>query len=794
MRLFSCKTCRLFATAAVFMLAVMAVSAWCGVGQSAVITLVFPPGARATGLGEAFTAVSDDANAIFFNPAGLGLDPLANSWKSFKENKGPFAGVASKRKTDIISSELVWVGTASGVLRFNGKVWETQEIYLVEQGDDLASIARRYLNVDDPEIIAQAVWILRKENGIEMKRYNLVLGTLRSRLSDSLLVKSKTGVESIARQIIDLPPAERSAGKLFGLLSPYADSSILDRLSDDIASLLGKKDTELDELVELRVPFTIAINDSVTAMAMDESDRLWVGTKNGLWRCSESKWSRTTVVDGLPSNVITSITLGSYGDMAVGTDIGLGIYKNGTWSSKTVADGLPDSAVTAVLFGASGTIYAGTKKGLALITDSALTVYDTADGLLSPSVTSLLYDSENRLWIGGDNGVTILDGTSWKRYKFPGSVVSSIAQQRSGSVWIGTNKGVINYKQGSKDGLPEWKSYHSKNALVGDAVTALATYGNDVWVVTDKAINKYEWAQMQTLLFWEPLLPAFGLRELWHTFGAFVFPTEDWGTIGGSINFINMGLNEWTDELGRNLGKARSWEGIFGLSYGLSLTQSLSLGVNMKYIVSALAPGIGRKGAGVGQGFAVDAAVLKRDLFIRNLSLGFMLQNMGPSIYYIDPEKSDPIPFTLRFGSAYTAVQSPLHELTFLLDLNREVVKNYIERKPDNFWTAIWTDLISDEDESPKEEVQQINVNLGAEYWYSQFLAIRTGFLGDYIGERYELTLGLGLNYGNMNFDWSYIHAPEGFLKGALQKINSAKGGASGARDGQYRVSFLFKL
>jgi hypothetical protein len=300
---------------------------------------------------------------------------------------------------------------------------------------------------------------------------------------------------------------------------------------------------------------------------------------------------------------------------------------------------------------------------------------------------------------------------------------------------------------------------------------------------------------MQTLLFWEPLLPAFGLKELWHTFGAFVYPTEDWGTLGASINFINMGINNWQDELGRDQGSSRSWEGVFGLSYGFSLFQDFSVGLNMKYIVSALAPNVSGKGTGVGQGFAVDASILKRNLFIRNLNLGFMFQNMGPAIYYIDPEKLDPIPFSLRLGTAYTAIQTPIHELTFLLDLNREVVKNYIDKpKPDAFWTALWTDLLHDKDETPSFEIQQVNVNLGMEYWYSRIVAMRTGFLFDYVGERYELTLGLGLLYGNIHFDCSYIHSPEGFMKNITQKMNPAKTGASGARDGQYRASFLFNL
>jgi hypothetical protein len=770
-------------------------SVWCGVGQSAVITLVFPPGARATGLGEAFTAVANDANAIYFNPAGLGMDPLANSWKAFLDGKGPFTGIASKRKSDILSSELVWAGTTRGVLRYNGKAWVSKEIYLIEQNDNLASIARRYLNVDDAGVIQNAVWKIREENNIEMRLFSLVMDKLRASLTDSVLGKSRQSLTSVSRRIVDLPVVDRTAAKIYGILAEVTDTASADRLSDVVSLILQKKDTRLSDLVELRIPFTIAVGDSVTALAMDESDRLWVGTRSGLWRCSESKWSRVTVADGLPSNVITAIAIGKYGDLAVGTDAGLGIYKDGIWTKVTTADGLPDSAVTCVAFGKEGAIFAGSLGGLIRKKDDKITLFDTSKGLLSQRVYALLYDSRDRLWVGGENGVSILSGKSWKRFKFPGSTVHCIAEQHASSIWIGTNKGVVNYQDGSKgEALPQWKTYHSKNALTGNNVKGLATFGNDVWIATDQALNKYEWAQMQALLFWEPLLPAFKLKELWHTFGAFVFPTEDWGTLGASVNYINMGVNEWTDELGRILGKARSWEGVFGLSYGLPITQNFSFGLNMKFVNSALAPGIGAHGQGIGNTYAIDVGLLRRDAFVRNLNFGLEIQNMGPSIYYIDPEKSDPIPFTIRLGSAYTAVQSPIHELTFLLDLNREIVKNYPDAKPDPFWKAIWTDLLHDQDESLRYEVEQVNANLGVEYWYSHFLAVRSGFLFDYVGERYELTLGLGLNYGNMNFDWSYIHAPEGFMRGVLERIESSKTGASGARNGQYRASFLFRL
>jgi len=49
------------------------------IGQSSIVTLAFPWGARSTALGETFTGIADDEEALFYNPAGLGLSPQEES-------------------------------------------------------------------------------------------------------------------------------------------------------------------------------------------------------------------------------------------------------------------------------------------------------------------------------------------------------------------------------------------------------------------------------------------------------------------------------------------------------------------------------------------------------------------------------------------------------------------------------------------------------------------------------------------------------------------------------------------
>jgi len=574
------------------------------------------------------------------------------------------------------------------------------------------------------------------------------------------------------------------------ILPKTLDAKTKRDLTNNIIMAMRIDDRELEQLTELIIPFAVAIRDSVTALVIDQSERLWVGTVNGLWRYHDSKWNLYTEASvGLPSNRITSLSIASGGDLAVGTDKGLAVMRNIEWSSFTKKDGLPDSYITSVAFTQRGQLFIGTPNGLARRDNDGFTVFDTSSGLLSQSVSALFADSKDQLWIGGDNGVTIHSGArNWKRYRFPGSTIYSFGEQANGAIWIGSNKGVITYKD--KDGKPEWKTYHSKNALRNDNVRAIAACSKDMWIATDGALQQFDHASIQVLLFYEQLLPAFRMSDLWHAYPAIIIPTEDWGTFGFFINFINMGENDRWDELEAHLGRSRAWEGVFGVSYGVPIKEDLSIGLSAKYIHSVL----DQESGGVGQTFAIDAGILKRNFLINNFDVGFMLQNMGPKIYYLTPEEADPIPFSLRLGMAYKPVQTPFHELTLVMDLYREVVKTYPNKGPDPFWKALWTGLLNDKNSSFKEEIQEINVSMGLEYTYADFMALRGGLLVDYLGERFELSLGLGVKYANTNFDFSYIYAPEDFMGRLMRTMNKNKDGASGVRDGQWRLSFLFNL
>jgi hypothetical protein len=271
--------------------------------------------------------------------------------------------------------------------------------------------------------------------------------------------------------------------------------------------------------------------------------------------------------------------------------------------------------------------------------------------------------------------------------------------------------------------------------------------------VTDAGIERYNSAKAQVGFFYESLLPVLNLPDLYHAFMGFTFPVEEWGTVGGFVNYVSFGQNTQTNSEGQELKPFDSYELVGALSYGTRLSKNVGLGLNAKFIYSALAQGItssGEKTDGIAVSYAVDAGVLWKTQFLKGLSLAAVMQNMGPAVFYVDQAQADPIPFTWKLGAAYEVVHTPNHRLTVAADVNREAVyREGNEASP--VYIGAWKDLVYPFDDKDHpwdstwiENIRQSVFNTGLEYVYANVAAFRTGYLYDQSGKRYELDLGLG--------------------------------------------------
>ena len=332
--------------------------------------------------------------------------------------------------------------------------------------------------------------------------------------------------------------------------------------------------------------------------------------------------------------------------------------------------------------------------------------------------------------------------------------------------------------------------YGARTNAMGDVGAALADDESTVfWNPAGLGPVNERWQGGAFTHFYEPILPAFDIPDLWHTAFAICYqPSSVYiGGFGIFFNYLNYGESTMYDAQGNLTGSVNSYEYVIGIiGYGFNFKEigrrDISFGINIKGAYSALAPGIGEGDEGIAKSsfsnskfpLSFDFGVLGRFPF--GLRIGFTLLNMGPAVYYISRDEADPIPFTIRlaFGYKKEFISNNMRTLRICAEYNLDRVCVYNEpyEDPAPFWLALFK---SWGDEPIEQELSEIMHNNGYEVTIFNTGSIRLGVID--AGERTELHWGLGFSWLNhFNFDWAYIHSPRKSI----------------ARDGQWGVSFSF--
>lgn len=222
-----------------------------------------------------------------------------------------------------------------------------------------------------------------------------------------------------------------------------------------------------------------------------------------------------------------------------------------------------------------------------------------------------------------------------------------------------------------------------------------------------------------------------------YNYATYLHPVENWGAFGLGIIFLDYGQSEGFDLGGQSTGMFGSNEFSPALYYGTELLPGFAVGASVKYIRIQLAPS---SQEGVGSTFGIDLAGLYR-IEPARLNLGVNVQNLGPSVTFINEDEASPLSRNVKAGMGWEALSSGPFGITIAADFNQSLVDS---------------DLYT--------------YNGGAEFAYlsqgeglSAFgIAGRIGYLGDPVGERENITWGLGLNWAKLNLDLGSIPQAEG--------------------------------
>jgi hypothetical protein len=292
----------------------------------------------------------------------------------------------------------------------------------------------------------------------------------------------------------------------------------------------------------------------------------------------------------------------------------------------------------------------------------------------------------------------------------------------------------------------------ARPAGMGEAYVAISDDASATW--WNPAGQGFQHGREFTMMYvrW---LPQFNLSDLYYMYLSGVYEVPEWGTFGGNLIFLNLGSTTRTDEQARTLGTFSSYEMAVTGTYGAQINRNLSLGVGLKLAYSNLAPqGAGQeKGTGTATAVAADVGLLYKASFLRGLSFGANLSNMGPKVSYIDRAQADPLPTNLKVGFAYKILDQEYNKLTIASDVNKELVRRESNGRSDEFYEALFSAW------SDGPLLPSIIWNVGAEYWYSTLVGLRAGYWNDELGKVFPYTFGISLKYSSYRFDFSYLTA-----------------------------------
>jgi hypothetical protein len=264
--------------------------------------------------------------------------------------------------------------------------------------------------------------------------------------------------------------------------------------------------------------------------------------------------------------------------------------------------------------------------------------------------------------------------------------------------------------------------------------------------------------------------------------------------VAGSLRYFTLGSIQFTDNSGNNIGTYKPSELAVDGGYSQKLGKYFSMGIAMRYIYSNLTNSIPLPNGTVthaGKSFAVDvAAYYKSKKF--NLSdkkaeasAGLNISNVGTKISYTDgatAQSKDFIPIQMRLGGGLKIHLDDYNTITFLADFTKLLVPTppiyaidpktggkipdgnggYVIQAGQDPYRPVPAGIIGSFSDAPggaKEELKEINIGSGMEYWYDNLIAFRMGgFHEDKTkGNRSYLTFGMGVKYSVFAIDLSYL-------------------------------------
>jgi len=249
--------------------------------------------------------------------------------------------------------------------------------------------------------------------------------------------------------------------------------------------------------------------------------------------------------------------------------------------------------------------------------------------------------------------------------------------------------------------------------------------------------------------------------------------------IGSSLRYFSMGDINLTGQDQSVLGTVRPNEFALDFSYSRKLSDYFSGGVALRYIHTDLSGGYGQGSYSAGNAVAADVSFFYNKSWkgteqAKTMAVGIDVSNIGSKISYNNGQTKEFLPANLRLGATLTNEFDGINSLSFSLDFNKLLVPTpssqvvsdnnggTIVLPNNNSNKPVISALFSSFSDAPggiKEEMQEVAISTGLEYWYNRRFALRAGYFNEAQnkGNRKFFTAGAGVRMNFCSVDFSYL-------------------------------------
>jgi hypothetical protein len=346
----------------------------------------------------------------------------------------------------------------------------------------------------------------------------------------------------------------------------------------------------------------------------------------------------------------------------------------------------------------------------------------------------------------------------------------------------------------------------SRAGGMGDAGTALSANSNSIYWNT--SILNFAKAKSEISVSYTPWLRQL-TNDMHLSYVSGYYKINDRNAVGGALRYFSLGEITFTDASGNVIRDDKPSEFELTGGYAFRLSEKMSVGLNGKFAYSNLTGGLTVAGVNTKAGVA-GAADLSFTYYDDEAKIGGLrgvytfattINNIGNKIAYSELASRDFLPMNLKIGNSFLAQFDKYNSLVLSVDLQKLLVptpayydfydgtNTMISGKSDDI--GVISGMLQSFYDAPgapvkddagnyvqntdgsfevtkgsrfKEELTEINIAAGLEYWYNNVLAIRGGYFYENKnkGNRQYFNVGVGLKYNKFGVDISYLAAVNG--------------------------------